>query len=397
LVTPARPTAAPPAQMNLGAAAADPALGKLSAHVTDLATGQVLFAQDEGKPLVPASATKLTTLAASTLTLPRDHRLATRVLQNSPEELVIRGEGDVTLEKSPGSGFFTGPASVQDLAQQVRRSLGADVGKIKRITVDNSVRESALFSPTWDRKDIGGGNVTNLDAVMLDAGRLDPSDSYSPRSEHPGQDVAANLADQLGLSGVDTGVTDGGQAAGGSGGREVAKVESAPLSVRQRDMMVHSDNLLAEAIGREIAAAAGKPATFDGATQATLEILRSHGVDTEGAVLKDNSGMSGDDRLTARTLDSILANTDLRGKLEELPVAHAEGTLLTRFGQGSGAEDAAGRVRAKTGTLSGVNALAGSVTTKSGRPVSFAFLSNASEADSARPALDRLAAALYRQ
>ena len=62
--------------------------------------------------------------------------------------------------------------------------------------------------------------------------------------------------------------------------------------------------------------------------------------------------------------------------------------------EGSGAENSAGWVRAKTGTLSGVNALAGTVTTVEGRPLSFAFLSNDAPVAEGRAALDRLANSL---
>ena len=83
-----------------------------------------------------------------------------------------------------------------------------------------------------------------------------------------------------------------------------------------------------------------------------------------------------------------------RALLDLLPVSHAEGTLAARFGEGSGADAAAGWVRAKTGTLSGVSALVGTVMTEDGRALTFAFLSNGSEVGEARAALDRLAASL---
>ena len=90
----------------------------------------------------------------------------------------------------------------------------------------------------------------------------------------------------------------------------------------------------------------------------------------------------------------MLANEKTRPLLDMLPVSSAEGTLEDRYGEGSGAEKAAGWVRAKTGTLSGVSALAGTISTQDGRPLTFAFLSNGSDVGRARPALDKLAAAL---
>ena len=68
--------------------------------------------------------------------------------------------------------------------------------------------------------------------------------------------------------------------------------------------------------------------------------------------------------------------------------------LLDRFAAGSGAEDGAGWVRAKTGTLSGVSSLAGIVTTSDGRSLSFALMSEGTNPADARPGLDRIAALL---
>jgi D-alanyl-D-alanine carboxypeptidase/D-alanyl-D-alanine-endopeptidase (penicillin-binding protein 4) len=163
-------------------------------------------------------------------------------------------------------------------------------------------------------------------------------------------------------------------------------------------MLLHSDNLLAEAVAREVAQARGESPTFEGAAKATLDALTEEGVDVGKAVLRDNSGMSEDNRLNARILDAVVAaagtDDDLRVLLDGLPVAAGDGTLVDRYGEGSGATAGAGWVRAKTGTLDGVNTLAGTVTTDGGRTLSFAFLSNGSDAGAGRAALDRLAAAL---
>ena len=368
----------------------DPGLGKLSAHVTDAVTGQVLWEQNADQLLVPASSTKVITAAAALLAVDDDQRLSTKVVQEEPGKLVIVGGGDITLSHN-GEGFFTDAASIADLAEQAQQKLQAT--PVTSIRVDNSIRQDSLFNGTWDKDDIAGGNVANLDSVMADAGRIEASESYSPRSTSPGQDVAAALAEKLGAGDVPITIDN---APARPDAEVLAEVHSAPLETRLRDMMVHSDNLLAEAVGREVAAARGLPTTFDGATQATIAALEEHGIDMTGAVLKDNSGMSVDNRLNARILDQILADPTFRPLLDDLPVSSVEGTLTSRYQPGSGAEAARGWVRAKTGTLDGVNALAGTVMTASGRPVTFALLSNGTGAEEARPALDRLATAIHR-
>lgn len=370
-------------------AAKDPALGRLSAAVTDVQTGKMLWSADPQRPLVPASSTKVLTAAAAVLALQGDQRQSTKVLHDGKGNLTIVSDGDVTLSSGKGESLYTQPGKISDLAKQVQDKLGSTT--VASITVDNSARAGDVFNSTWDKADIVMGNVANLDAVMLDAGRIDATEPYSARSRTPGSDVAAELAKQLGAKGAKISLTDD---AVPNPGQPIAEVTSAPLDIRLRDMMVHSDNLLAESIGRQIAQARNKPHTFKGATEATMEVLHEAGIDLKNCVLHDNSGMSDKNRLTAKTLDEVLANEKTRPLLDMLPVSSAEGTLQDRYGDGSGAETAAGWVRAKTGTLSGVSALAGTVTTKDGRPVTFAFLSNGSDVGIARPALDKLAAAL---
>ncbi|WP_296212248.1 D-alanyl-D-alanine carboxypeptidase/D-alanyl-D-alanine-endopeptidase [uncultured Corynebacterium sp.] len=381
----------PNVQAAVRRAAADPALGLLSASVTDVETGEVLWAKDENRKLTPASSTKLYTAAAALLALDHDSRWSTDLIQDptDPGRLILRSDGDVSLSRD-GEGFFTDAASIAALAKKAKKQLGGQ--PVTSIVVDNSIRSGDLFNKTWDRADIDGGNVANLDAVMLDAGRLNPYKSDSARSHTPGEDVGRAVAEALGADAEVTVVEEATPNLGDA--RPIASVQSAPLKVRLRDMLVHSDNIMAEAVGREIASAQGSPLTFEGATSATLAVLKQHGVDVQDAELFDNSGMSEKNRLTAHELDGVLSHKEVRPMLDMLPVSSVEGTLATRYGAGSGAEASAGWVRAKTGTLSGVNALAGTVMTDSGRALTFAFLSNESDPNSARPALDRLANAV---
>ncbi len=118
-------------------------------------------------------------------------------------------------------------------------------------------------------------------------------------------------------------------------------------------MVRHSDNVMAEAIARELAMARGKEASFEGDTQATLEVLREQGFDVEGVDIKDNSGLSVDNRLTAGLLTQLIngavKDPRLRPLVSYLPVAGGDGKLYERYGDSA----AKGYVRAKTGTLTG--------------------------------------------
>ncbi|EEI17972.1 D-alanyl-D-alanine carboxypeptidase/D-alanyl-D-alanine endopeptidase, partial [Corynebacterium lipophiloflavum] len=158
---------------------------------------------------------------------------------------------------------------------------------------------------------------------------------------------------------------------------------------RLRAMMKDSDNVMAEAIGREVAIHRGSTAP-----QATLDVLAEHGFTTAGTTLADSSGLSTLNLITPALLDAVLLSAAQGGEiaplLDTLPVAHGEGTLYDRF------EDLPGRgwVRAKTGTLDYTSALAGTVTSENGNVYTFALLSNDSEILPARRAMDTLTSAL---
>lgn len=414
--------------------ASNGALGQLAGQVTDASTGKTLWEKNSSTAMVPASSTKMMTTAAALLTLGPKDRVRTVVKRGTkPGQIVLVGGGDVTLAASKDNAFYTNAPTIQDLASQVKKNMGDQ--PVTSVVVDNSrAGQGDTFNSTWSRGDISGGNVTSVDSVMLNGGRQDPSDADSPRTDNPALVAGQALANAVGLS---SSGSDGGDEsddeAGNSGGGddnsqgvsvskksvdtedgELGAVESAPLDIRIHDMLVNSDNMEAEAIGREIANKEGKPLTFEGATSATKEVLSQHGFLLDSVVLKDNSGMSPDNRITPRLLDQIMVKAtspvtnendsgsssandeshDLRPILDGLPVAGGNGTLAGRFTPGSSSGPGAGWVRAKTGTLDGVSALVGTVMNQQGRVLTFAFMSNGSDIEPARSALDDLASAL---
>ncbi len=164
-------------------------------------------------------------------------------------------------------------------------------------------------------------------------------------------------------------------------------------------MMNESDNVMAESIGREVAAALNRPQSFDGAVQAVLGQLDDAGIDTTGAALVDSSGLSVNDRLTAETLDGVVnaaagsSTQKLRPLVDVLPIAGGSGTLSNRYVDTDAGRAALGFLRAKTGSLTGTNALAGIVTDASGRVLTFALMSN-NAGPTGRTAIDALAASL---
>ncbi len=381
----------------LVAAVADPNLGRLGGRVTDAMSGKELWSQLDDVPLQPASTNKTLTSAAALLALDREARVTTRVVAaNLPGTVVLVGGGDPTLSgAAPGQDtWYHGAARLSDLADQVRRS-GVTATAVQ---VDTSLFNGPTMAPGWDPADIEGGDIAPIESVMLDAGRIQPATDESRRSVTPALDAGRALASALGVDPQQVTVTSHPAPAGA---RQLAAVQSAPLIDRLNEMMSVSDNVMAECIAREVAASMQRPLSFAGAVDAVTNRLNTAHVDTGNATLQDSSGLSVDDRLTAKILDAVVqaaAGPDeptLRPLLDLLPIAGGSGTLSDRFLDATfHAAGPAGWLRAKTGSLTAINALAGVVTDRSGRVLTFALISN-DAGPSGRTAIDTLATALW--
>ncbi|MGB9278725.1 MAG: D-alanyl-D-alanine carboxypeptidase/D-alanyl-D-alanine-endopeptidase [Pseudonocardiaceae bacterium] len=372
-------------------------LGTLSGQVIDPATGAVLWQQHPTTALTPGSTAKLLTASAALLTLDHQERLRTTVVAGAePGTVVLVGGGDPTLSaaSSGAASGYPGAARLDDLVDQVRAH-----GPVTRVLVDVSRYTGDAFAPGWFPADVAGGYIAPIEPVMLDGGREDPSQEVSPRAAKPATAAAAELARRLGAD-PDT-VTVG---TAPTSAAVLGEVFSPPVQDLVATALTESDNVLAEALAREVAHATGAPPSFAGASQAVLTVLSQHGFDVSGAAMVDGSGLSINDAVPATLLTELLGaaaapdqsqqqrTVALRALLVGLPVAGGSGTLADRYHGPA----AAGRgwVRAKTGTLTGVNSLAGTVLDADGRMLVFALLSNGPDPLSVRPRLDALAAGL---
>ena len=380
----------------LAAAVADPNLGRLGGRVTDAMSGQELWQQLDDAPMQPASTNKTLTSAAALLALDREARVTTRVVAaKQPGAVVLVGGGDPTLSAAPPGQdtWYHGAARISDLADQVRRSGVTPMA----VQVDTSLFSGPTMAPGWDPADIEGGDIAPIESVMLDAGRIQPATDESRRSVTPALDAGRALAAALGVDSQQVTITGHPVPVGA---RQLAAVQSAPLIDRLNEMMNVSDNVMAECIAREVAASMHRPLSFAGAVDAVTNRLNTAHVDTGSATLQDSSGLSVDDRLTAKILDSVVqvaAGPDqptLRPLLDLLPIAGGSGTLSDRFLDATANAGPAGWLRAKTGSLTAINALAGVVTDRSGRVLTFALISN-DAGPTGRTAIDTLATTLW--
>ncbi|MCR6481445.1 D-alanyl-D-alanine carboxypeptidase/D-alanyl-D-alanine-endopeptidase [Amycolatopsis sp. OK19-0408] len=382
----------------LAGAAGNSALGTLTGSVVDPVSGTGLWDHGSATPATPASTTKVLTSAAALLSLDPNTRLSTKIVQGAdPGTVILVGGGDVTLTSLPlgtDSPLYPGAAHVDDLVAQVKK---ANPG-VKKVQVDLSLFKGATTAPGWAAGDAPSTFATQIGSVMADAGRLDPKNNNSQRVGNAGSALASTIASKLSASG-------GGQATAPKDAKVLAEVKSAPLTELVSDTMELSDDVLAEALARQVALASGEEASFAGGAKATIKVLKDHGFDVSGVDLSDGSGISGENRIPAKLLTELLAaaaapegknpNTaKLRPMLAGLPVAGGSGTLADKRFETPASQAGRGWVRAKTGTLTGVNTLAGLVLDQDGRVLVFAFMSNGSDQQPGRDAIDALATSL---
>ena len=132
------------------------------------------------------------------------------------------------------------------------------------------------------------------------------------------------------------------------------------------DQMTHyfmqwSDNVLSDRLSRFAAKAAGFKGNTEGIAEVYEKVLADLEIESSKLVVKDGSGLSHDNRVSAKLLGDLLVkiykDPRFAGVIESLPDGGINGTLNERFIKT--APNAVGLVHAKTGTLNGTVTLAG--------------------------------------
>jgi D-alanyl-D-alanine carboxypeptidase/D-alanyl-D-alanine-endopeptidase (penicillin-binding protein 4) len=201
---------------------------------------------------------------------------------------------------------------------------------------------------------------------------------------------------------VSEGAFDIDDAPGGiaAGARQfVARRESAPLSSLVGYALKVSQNYYAEMFLKAAGRGAGsEPGSAERGRQAVRAVLEAWGISLEPLVMRDGSGLSRYNYVSAELMSDLLVHAwndeRLRGPfVAALPVGGRDGTLGARMRN----PVLDRQVQAKTGTLDNVRSLAGYMHTSSGDTLAFTMIANNFTAASAdidavmERALERLA------
>jgi serine-type D-Ala-D-Ala carboxypeptidase/endopeptidase (penicillin-binding protein 4) len=343
------------------------AAARSAAVAMDLTSGAVLFSQNPGLPLAPASNEKLPLTYALLSNLGASYRIETDVLGEGSQEgttfdgtLVLEGGGDPTLST----------AGLRSLAGQLRA-----VG-IRHVT-GGIVGDESYFDA---RRTVAGWKPSfyieespPLSALVVDRARVGRYVSRTPA-------LAAATAFRTILRGAGIAV-DGPASVGQVDDFSVplAQIDSPTLASIIRFMDRESDNFTAELLLKQLGAVVLNRGTSAAGATVVMQTLAEADVPMTGVRIVDGSGLSLLDRLTANAVAGVLRSAwndpDVRpGFVAALPVAGVSGTLHDRLRK----PPARGRVLAKTGTTSEASALSGFVSTRflfavlqNGHPLSY--------------------------
>ncbi len=403
--------------------------------VISLPTGESLYNKNGSKPIVPASVQKLMPTAAALHYLGPDYRFKTGLLYTGVRkggvitgDLYIKGGGDPKLV----------PEQVWLIADQLKR-LG--IKKIEgALVADDSFFDKLKIAPSWSYAHTQhaydarlGALSVNFNTITVNAypdsragapsivGLLPDIDyikivnksstisrgknSISAWRDKKGSNIYVHLKGALRTSSKGVifhlNVEDPTRFAGETflgyfkqagirikGGlrlgntpksaRMIYEHESEPLSVILRGLNRYSNNFVAEQIAKTVAAEKEKgPGTHNNAMKLIQQFLQSSGVRTAGVELKDASGLSRQNRMTAVAITDLLKS--MRNRFDigpdfiaSLGIMGVDGSVRKRLKRTSYAIPA----RAKTGSLSRISSLAGYVEGMKGNLYAFAIFLN---------------------
>ena len=162
-------------------------------------------------------------------------------------------------------------------------------------------------------------------------------------------------------------------------GRVIARHQSEKLPILLQDMLLNSDNLIADTLTKKMGQLEfNTQGSFINGTRAIKKIMQSLGVDITDAVLADGSGLSRYNLVSAHqileTVKAIYYNSELKILVNSLPVSGYSGTLLNK--PAFNHNPLKNIIVAKTGSMTGVNCLAGFINIPGKNKYAFVIMEN---------------------
>lgn len=298
-----------------------PALADPSVIVLDEVTGQVVYESNANSPRKPASVIKLVSAAAAyTYMSPSDSFTTSMWSGVDGKSVVVRGSLDPWMSYDHKVAEKMGRTSLERIEFNALSAL-------KEMNSGSTKNTTIYYSGLYAQ------DVTHFSKFLKD------------------HHVSTTLKRVTDSDAVDKSSTQ-------------LLTSTSPTLQKILDWtLTWSDNLLAERIARLASVAAGNTFDDQGVALTFSQMLSEMGISTSNLIVKDASGLSKQNRVTARQISQLLMviyhDPKFIPLIKGLPVGGVSGTLQHRFIET--APTAVGLVRAKTGTLNGTTNLAGFV------------------------------------
>ncbi|MTJ52159.1 D-alanyl-D-alanine carboxypeptidase/D-alanyl-D-alanine-endopeptidase [Anabaena sp. UHCC 0253] len=398
--------------------------------VKPLSSAKILYSQDAQKYFIPASNIKLFTTAAALKELGADFRIRTSIYDEGNGVLRVVGRGDPSFKN----------AQLKILSKQLYQQ---GIRQINQLIADDSYFQGEMVNSSWQWEDIQAYYGAPVNSLILNENAAiltflpqnigqplqlkwaEPTEKYwwkiendsiTTQANEPsfvevnrdlkgqtlrikGQlpinsqpnitalaifDPVANFLRQFRQNLAREGITVKGTLRSdfSRNTKEIAAVESPPLSELLIETNVNSNNLYAEALLRSLAIKKTRVKnqnTADVGLQVVRESLTQLGVESADYIIVDGSGLSRKNLTTPAALVQLLQGIAKSSQAEvfraSLPIAGIRGTLKNRFRNTS----AEGIVQGKTGTMGGISVLSGYVNAPNYEPLAFSIMVNQSE------------------
>jgi D-alanyl-D-alanine carboxypeptidase/D-alanyl-D-alanine-endopeptidase (penicillin-binding protein 4) len=385
---------------SISALASKSVLGKLYGSVVNTSGGAAIYSALPSDAQAPASDLKVLTAAAAIAKLGPTFQITTKVVDDvTPGSITLVGEGDPTLSAlAAGGSVYTGAPTMASLAS---KTLAAYNLAHPGVPITQVVLDASYWDPqdNWNsavsRSEQTGGFLSETTALQVDGDRQNPKLQVSPRSTDPvaaaGKAFVAAL-DQSTPINVITGQAQ-------EGATTLASVQSQPVSVLVKQMLLDNDDTLAESLARIISVKENLGGSSDSIQQAITQALAGYGLNTSALSINDGSGESPHSAIPASFMAQFMALVSQgKGNMAYvkagIPLAGRTGGLMGRF---IGAASAGvGLVSGMPGSIANAYTLSGYMKAKDGTQLSYAFFAEGSGATaSANAALDSLASAVY--
>lgn len=317
--------------------------------VVDLASGETVGEYNAERALLPASVLKCVTTASLLETAGPQWRYTTvAYIDGRVRDGVLRGNVIVVGSGDPTLNSLCEPLSNDFVVEIVDALKSQGISRIEgRVIIDESAFEGPATPPSWHPDDLKHSYGTGSHGLNFE---------NNARGDRSVANPAAVFQQRLQSALTDAGIGLESKVVAQSNRRKLVAHSSPVLSDIMSSCMMRSDNMFAESLLRTYALRRGMSGSTDVAAGLESDYWRERGLPMEGVNIVDGSGLSRQNRMTARFLGGVLEQ--MSGNVDYaafFPLAGQEGTLK-KFLADTPLET---YIAMKTGSMRGVQCYAG--------------------------------------